>query len=93
MDGADQSAFGLPHFVSSTKNEKGHSLKVRLIGLLDQEKPNRLCIYMMTEEHETGANRVIEAIQRFINQRDKSPLLPDTLLVQFDSCTRKNTSR
>ena len=34
IDGADQSAFGLPHFVTITKDTKGHSLKVKLIGLL-----------------------------------------------------------
>jgi len=32
VDGADQSSFGLPHFVTSSKSQRGHGLKVRLIG-------------------------------------------------------------
>ena len=41
VDGADQSAFGLPHFVIKTKDDRGHSLKVRLLGLLEHNQVNK----------------------------------------------------
>lgn len=54
VDGADQSAFGFPHFVRKPKDDKGHALKVRLIELIDSQNPNRFYIGTMTEEHKTG---------------------------------------
>lgn len=69
MDGADESSIGLPHFVSGTINDKGHSLKVFLVITLDRGKPNKP--YLYTEKHETGASHVIEAINRFINKTAK----------------------
>lgn len=35
LDRADQSAFGLPHFVTVTKETKVHTLKVKLIGIME----------------------------------------------------------
>ena len=37
VDGADQSAFGLPHFTTKPKSNRGHALKVKLIGLLEHK--------------------------------------------------------
>lgn len=71
MDEANQSAVGLPNFVS-TKMHKEHLLNVRFIELLIHEKPNKLYVYTMTEEHETGVNRDIKAIYRFTNQETNS---------------------
>lgn len=93
VDGADRSAFGLPHFVSSIDNDKGYSSKVRLIRFLDQGMPNRQYLYTVEEEYENGASHVVDAIQRFINQIVKSCFLPDTLFIQFDNCTREDKNR
>lgn len=41
-DGADQSVFGVPNFVTSFKDMKGKVMKVKLIGVLERLKPSRL---------------------------------------------------
>ncbi len=93
VDGADQQAFGIPHFITKTKNQKGFSLKVNLIGLLEHGISNNLYLYTMTEDHETGANHIIETIHRFINdRRTKGPLSPK-FFVQVDNCSRENKNQ
>lgn len=59
IDGADQSAFGIPHFINHSKETRGHSLKVRLVGVLEHSIKNRLMLMALTEEYETGANHMI----------------------------------
>ncbi len=93
LDGADQSRFGLPHFTTSTKAERGHSIKIKLLGLLEHCRPNRLHLYTLTEEFETGANHIIESLYRFILVRANKSLLPPRLFVQVDNCTRENKNR
>ncbi|MEM9681301.1 MAG: hypothetical protein AAF901_13340, partial [Bacteroidota bacterium] len=93
IDGADQSAFGLPHFCSSTKDQRGHSLKVRLVGVLDHAVINRLLLMTLTQEYESGANHIIEAIHRYLVIRSADGDLPKILYVQMDNCTRENKNR
>lgn len=93
VDGADQSAFGLPHFTTVTKSRTGHSLKVKLIGVLEHNIENNLHLYTMTQEHETGANHIIETIHRFLNERRKKGPLPPVFFVQVDNCSRENKNR
>lgn len=54
IDGADQSAYGLPHFCVHTKAEPGMAIKVRLVGFLQHSQPNRLLFMTMREEFESG---------------------------------------
>lgn len=75
VDGADQSAFGLPNFTTTPKSQKGHSLKVKLIGLLEHKPECQLFLYTMTQEHETGASHIVEVIHRFINNNVASTLI------------------
>ncbi len=93
VDGADQSAFGLPHFMIKTKDDRGHSLKVRLIGLLEHNQQNQLRLFTLTEEYPTGANHVIEAIHRFLSERINQSNLPRTFFIQVDNCTKENNNR
>lgn len=93
MDGADQSAFGLPHFTTITKDTRGHALKVKLIGLLQHDGQSRLNLYTMTENFETGANHVIETLHRFISSKMCGGTIPNELYVQVDNCTRENKNR
>lgn len=93
VDGADQSAFGLPHFITKTKSERGHSLKVRLIGLLEHSYMNKLHLYTLTEEYQTGANHVIETIHRFLMVRTQQGVLPSTFYIQLDNTSRENKNR
>jgi len=89
----DQSAFGLPYFTYSTKETKGHSLKVKLICVLEHAPVKNLCLHTMTEEYESGANHVIEALHRTIMEKSMKQVLPDTLYLQVDNCTRENKNR
>lgn len=41
-------------------------MKVRLIGVLENRLLNTLHLYTMTEEHERGANHIVEAVHRFL---------------------------
>jgi len=82
IDGADQSAFGLPHFTFKTKDTKGHSLKVKLVGLLEHGPVKHLSLYTMTEEYETGANHVIEVLHRSLSSKHETSGLPHTLFIQ-----------
>ncbi len=93
VDGADQSAFGLPHFTTSTKAQKGHSLKVKLIGLLEHAQVNKLHLFTLTGEYETGANHIIEVIHRFLMVRSKEGHFPPKMFIQLDNCMRENKNR
>lgn len=93
VDGADQSAFGLPHFMVKTKSERGHAMKVRLIGLLEHGRENILRLFTLTEEHETGANHVVETVHRFLQSRVKQGPLPRIFYIQVDNTSRENKNR
>ena len=90
IDGADQSGYGLPHFSVTTKATVGHSLKVKLIGVLEHGTRKRLSLYTMTSEHETGANHIIEALHRTLATKAASSKLQGVLYLQVDNCTREN---
>jgi len=94
VDGADQSAYGLPHFTTKTKDtSKGRGLKVHLIGALEHNVDNILHLFTMTEEHETGSNHIVETVHRFLNDRRDRGKLPPNLFVQVDNCTRENKNQ
>jgi len=93
VDGADQTAFGLPHFTFNTKATAGHSLKVKLVGVLEHGPVKGLSLYTMTAEFETGANHIIEALHRTLSVKAGKTALPDVLYLQVDNCTRENKNR
>lgn len=64
IDGADQSAYGFPHFAANTKVDRGNAMKVRLIGTLQHSVPKRLRLLTMTLKHKTGANNIVETFHR-----------------------------
>lgn len=89
-NGADQSEFGLPHFVTNTKSVIGNIMKVRLIGVLEHLSQSELHLHTMIEEHETGANHILETLHCLITDRAALGLLPSTLYLKVDNCTREN---
>ncbi len=93
VDGADQSAYGLPHLIHNTKAMRGERLKVRLIALKEHLPIPNVFFYLMTEEFETGANHVIEVVHRFLTQKAEKGPLPPTLYVQVDNCWRENKNK
>lgn len=90
VDRVDQSAFALPHFVTKSKGVKVKAMKVELIDLLEHQKTNCLLSVTMSEEHETGAIHIIEALQQFKSDLSSRKCLPQTLYIQMDNCTREN---
>ena len=93
VDGADQSAYTLPHFIFDIKGVNGVGIKVHLIGLLEHAFRSGLQLYTMTDEHQKGSNHIIEVIHRFIDRKAAKGPLPKKLFVQMDNCTRENKNR
>jgi len=93
IDGADQSAFGIPHFTFKTKTEKGHAMKVRLVGVLDHGVVHSPSLFLLTEQFETGANHIVEVLHRVLSKRKEKGKLPPILHVQMDNCSRENKNR
>lgn len=90
IDGANQSMFGLPHFVTKSKVEQGSPLKIRWTGLLEHKNAANLPLYTMKEEQETGANRIVEKTHSFISDPASSDQWYPTLYCQADRCTTEN---
>lgn len=93
VDGADQKAFSIPHFTSDTKDSRGHGLKVHLIGVLQHSSPNRLRLFTMTADHESGANHIIECCRRVFSELYMLKNLPWKAFIRFDNCIRENKNR
>ena len=93
LDGADQTAFGIPHKTTTPKSQRGHALKVKLVGLLEHKLEPQLLLYTMTQEHQTGANHIVEVLHRFINKKRSEGPLPKKLYIQLDNCSRENKNR
>lgn len=85
--GADQSAFGLPHFVVKAKSQRGHYIKVQIIGALVHRRPHKFRLRTVTMEHTTVANHTIEYVYLLIN--DYPHPLPPFLFIELDSCGRE----
>lgn len=79
VDGADRSSFGLPHFLHNTKATTRHSLKGKVMGVLQHAAVKNLSLYTMTEEFETGANHVIEAVHRTLMVKSMKSRLPNIM--------------
>jgi len=90
VDGADQSASALPHFITKVKGSNGDGLKVHLIAVLQHLTVNQLSLYTMTNDHDKGSNHIVECIHRFINNVARDGQLPRYLFVQLDNCIREN---
>ena len=94
VDGADQTAYGLPHFVRSSKSDRGHKIKVRCVGILEHLQVNHLTLFTLTSEFETGANHVIEAIHRVVQgHKNRLRKLPPVFYIQADNCSRENKNK
>ena len=93
VDGADQSAYVLPHFVFDIKGVNGFGMKVHLIGLLQHAQRHVLNLFTMTDEHQKGSNHIIEVVHRFLNRKATEGPLPKKLFIQMDNCTRENKNK
>lgn len=63
-------------------------MNVRSIGVQEHKRPDHVYLYTMTEEHETGANHIVEAVQWLFIDRVTSSPVPPKLFVQLYNGTR-----
>ena len=61
-----------------------------MVVILDHAKPNRLHLFTLSGEFETGANHIVEALLWFLVERKRTAPLPRKLFVQVDNCIREN---
>lgn len=54
IDGTDQSAFTVPHFSTDTNGVCKHSLKLKLIGVLEHRNKRKLSLFTFTEDNKIG---------------------------------------
>lgn len=90
LDGADQSAFGLPQFRKLLKPQRRHTLKVKVMGPVDHYMHMESNLLTMTRNHATGAIHTVETVHRSWNARRLRGHLPKRLFVQVASCSREN---
>lgn len=72
---------------------QGHSLKLKLVAVLNHGNPNTFRMYTITEEYQKGANHVIDCTHGLIQDRVNHETIPPTMCVQFENCTRKKDNR
>ena len=93
IDGADQAAYALPHFVDKDKlSEKCMKNPLYLMGALVHGHRAYAFSYMKNIKH--GANVVIECLHRILEDmvRSNKPI-PPTLYLQLDNTTKHNKNR
>lgn len=81
VEGADQSASALSHFITNSKVEQGRALNLRLNGPIEQFQSASLYLYRMTEELKSGTSHIVEKVQRFITDLPATGLFLQTLFV------------
>ena len=81
-------------FLRKSKEDRGHKIAIKLVGVLIHGLENELFLFSMVEAFETGANHVIESLHRALQiKKNNIGRLPPTLFVQADNCTRENKNR
>lgn len=76
-------------FRKNTTYDRGNSINVRFIGVMNGQKKSLLHLFVKTKKLKTWANHVIEAIQRISNDKATATGLPPKLYVLFASCTQE----
>lgn len=76
IDGADQSACVLPHFVANSKDERWRSLRVILDGIAQHGRPSKSQLLKMTEEQKSRASYIIEGLHKYLIDRKDFETLP-----------------
>lgn len=89
-DKADQYSFGIPRFISSTKDEGGNALKAKRIGILGHHHNKTLHLFTMKEKHEAGTSNIVKDLHKFIIDKDATSALPPKIYIQLDNFLREN---
>ena len=96
IDGADQSAYSMPHFVLLDKDTAGNGKRIRnhLFGAIVHGRALYGFSYLDNCKH--GTNLTIEALHRVIVKewiRGGKQRLPRVLFLQLDNCSKQNKSQ
>lgn len=92
-DVAHEPKFALPLFTTRVKDQRDHGVSVHMIGIPCHLQANSLRLFTMTDEHATGANHIIESIQRLLNECADAGPISGILYLQLDSYWRENKNR
>ena len=92
-DGADQSAYGLPHMIELDKFSSGRrKIPVYLMGVLVHGYRAFGFTYLKNIKH--GANIVIECLhQVFMNYKENRGYIPPVIFVQLDNTSKQNKNK
>jgi len=92
IDGADQAAYALPHFLEKDKATSSQKLPVYLMGALVHGRACYAFTYLNNIKH--GTNIVIECLHRiFVHQKNKYGSLPRVLYLQLDNTCKQNKNK
>lgn len=83
VDRADKSAFSLPHICTNIKQQRGHGMKVHLVGLPHHLGSHHVHLFSMTVNHNNGANHIVEVIHVLLNDLARERPLPRRLIIQL----------
>lgn len=62
-------------------------MKVKLVCLLENGRPNVAYFHTQMAENESGANHIVEAFHRYLTSLKNRGPLPPQLLIKQGSCT------
>ena len=92
-DGADQSAYGLPHFIEIDKFSSNHrKIPVYLMGVLVHGYKAFGFTYLKNVKH--GTNIVIECLhQVFVDYKQTRGYIPPVIFLQLDNTWKQNKNK
>lgn len=85
VDGADQSKFALPYFITSTKDQRGHGLSIHLVGVVIHAPVSVLRLFAMTDNDATDYNHIGESVHCLVNDLSRTGNIPTKFFVQLET--------
>lgn len=83
IDCADQKSFTRHHFNISVKDNREHGLKAHMKFMPHHEIFNHLHLYLLTREHKSGSNHIVQVLHLVMNKKGRQRTLARKLLLQL----------
>lgn len=93
IDGADQSAYTVPHFRYNVKDTCSHRITWLIIGFVNHGREDYLHLCTTTDGHGTGPNHIMECEHQIPNDKAREGSLPKCLFIHFYNCRRGDRNR
>ena len=91
IDGADQSAYGLPYFYQSSKATEGPKVRCKLYGVIVHGRSTHL--YALPMNYHSGVNMTVQVLHDTLTyELTVHGRLPPTLYLQLDNTSGQNNS-